>query len=100
MRYSKNPLARTIFRRVVFLGALIMLVWMPYHVRDTNEKLAKDAVSAYRIKGIADSKDALMQVVYYLSKERLEGSHRFRYGRSSQQQQNYGNDRQHRWNPR
>ena len=63
MRYSKDPLARAIFRRVVFLGALIMLVWMPYHIRDTNEKLAKDAVSAYRLKGIADSKDALMQVV-------------------------------------
>ena len=46
MRYSKDPLARAIFRRVVFLGALIMLVWIPYHVRDTNEKLAKDAVSA------------------------------------------------------
>ena len=63
MRYSKDPLARAIFRRVVFLGALIMLVWMPYHILYTNEKLAKEAASAYRIKDIADSKDALMQVV-------------------------------------
>ena len=63
MRYSKDPLARAIFRRVVFLGALIMLVWMPYHIRDTNEKLAKDAASAYRLNVTADSKDALMQVV-------------------------------------
>ena len=63
MRYSKEPLARAIFRRVVFLGALIMLVWMPYHVRDTNEKLAKEADSAYRTKGLAEAKDALMQVV-------------------------------------
>ena len=63
MRYSKNPLARAIFRKVVFLGALIMLAWMPYHIIDTNEKLAKEADSAYRMKGMADSKDALMQVV-------------------------------------
>ena len=63
MRYSKDPLARAIFRRVVFLGALIMLVWMPYHILYTNEKLAKEADSAYRLKGLAESKDALMQVV-------------------------------------
>ncbi|MBR4257571.1 MAG: HAMP domain-containing histidine kinase [Kiritimatiellae bacterium] len=63
MRFSKDPLARAIFRRVVFLGALIMLVWMPYHIRDTNEKLATAADSAYRMKDIADSKDALMRVV-------------------------------------
>ena len=63
MRYSKNPLARAIFRRVVFLGALIMLAWMPYHIIDTNEKLATAAASAYRMKGLAESKDALMQVV-------------------------------------
>ena len=63
MRYSKNPLARAIFRRVVFLGALIMLVWMPYHILHTDEKLATAAAFAYRMKGLAESKDALMQVV-------------------------------------
>ncbi len=63
MRYSKDPLARAIFRRVVILGALIMLVWMPYHILDTDKKLAKDAASAYRMKSLAESKDALMQVV-------------------------------------
>ena len=40
-----------------------MLVWMPYHILYTNEKLAKEADSAYRLKGLAESKDALMQVV-------------------------------------
>ena len=49
MRYSKDPLARTIFRRVVFLGALIMLVWMPYHILYTNKELANKADSAYRL---------------------------------------------------
>ena len=63
MRYSRDPLARAIFRKVVFLGALIMLVWMPYHIRDTNERLAREADSAYRMKGLADSKEALRQVV-------------------------------------
>ena len=63
MRYSKDPLARAIFRRVVILGALIMLVWMPYHILVTDKKLAKDAASAYRMKSLAESKDALMQVV-------------------------------------
>ena len=63
MRYSNDPLARAIFRRVVILGAVIMLVWMPYHVIDTDKKLAKEADSAYRLKGLAESKDALMQVV-------------------------------------
>lgn len=62
MRYSRTPLGRTIYTRVVVLGMLIMLGWLPWHTYRDATRMGREAMSAYRSDATDEAKDRLMAV--------------------------------------
>ncbi len=50
MLFSKTPLGRATFRRVIILGSLFMLIWMPYKAWHEKEELRKEASEVYRVR--------------------------------------------------
>lgn len=53
MRYSRTPLGKTIYTRVVILGVLLMLGWLPWHTYRDATRMGREAMIAYR----ADASD-------------------------------------------
>ena len=62
MRYSRTPLGKTIYTRVVILGVLLMLGWLPWHTYRDATRMGREAMIAYRNDATDEAKDRLMAV--------------------------------------